>query len=358
MRRIALITGGSTAERSVALAGARQVAAALRSRGFQVSVVDTASGALSARQERERLLESVGAAPPTEAELAQIRRDELGPRLVELPELRAAELIFLVLHGAQGEDGQIQALLDLAGLLYTGTGPLGSALAMNKDVSKRLCRDAGIPTADWRLWPLAPEEADRLGYPLVVKPSSGGSSVGLSVAESYHELEAAVADALAEDQEVLVERFLPGRELTVGILDDSPLAVGEIITDSGIFDYHAKYTPGGAREIFPAEIPASLATQVRQLGLATHRLLKLRDFSRVDFRLSTAGEPLVLEANTLPGFTATSLLPQSAAVFGIGFAELCSRICELAWRRGPVAESAGRPRTVPRAVGEEPSPSG
>lgn len=337
MHRIALITGGSSSERTVALAGARQVAAALRQRGHRVDVVDTAGGTLSPEEERRRLPATVGSAPPDAAELERIRGDELGPRLVELPAVREADLVFLVLHGRQGEDGQIQALLDLAGVLYTGSDAVGSVLAMNKDISKRLCRDAGLATADWRLAPLSAAEAAALGYPLVVKPASGGSSVGLTVAGDFAELEAAVAAARAEDPEVMVEPRLPGRELTVGIVGGRALGVGEIVTPTGIFDYHAKYTPGGAREIFPAEVPEELAERIRDLGLRVHRALRLRDFSRVDFRLSAAGEPLVLEANTLPGFTATSLLPQSAAVAGIGFGELCERICELALARRPAA---------------------
>lgn len=330
MSRIALITGGSTSERTVALAGARQVTEALRARGHAVTVVDTAAGALSETQERELLPAEVGTSPPTQEELKEIRRRELGARLTELPEAQAADLCFFLLHGRQGEGGQLQALFDLAGLLYTGSDQLGSTLAMDKDVAKKLCRAAGIPTADWRLWPLTHQEADELGYPLIVKPVNGGSSVGLAKASDYPTLRAAVDVALSEDPQVMVETVLPGRELTVGILGDRALGVGEIVSTSGVFDYYAKYTPGVAREIFPADVPKDLEDTLRQLAHRAHRALKLRDFSRIDFRLDAGGQPHFLEANTLPGMTSNSLLPQSAAVYGIGFEDLCEEICRLA----------------------------
>lgn len=333
MSRIAVLTGGSTPEREVALAGAAQVVRALRESGHSVCVVDTVEGPLSEEQEARLLVPAVGKAPPSAEELALLRERELGPALAELPEIREADLVFLVLHGLAGEGGQIQALLDLAGVVYTGSSPLGSALAMDKDVAKRICRCAGIPTPDWLMWPASREAIESLGYPLVVKPSKAGSTVGTTVVRSYLEVEPAVAEALRYDDEVLLEAFLPGRELTVGVLGERALAVGEIVPPGEIFDYEAKYTPGATREIFPAALPEDLTHTVKRLALAAHRALKLRDFSRVDFRVDSAGRPCFLEANTLPGMTSTSLLPQSAAASGIGFAELCETICRLALSR-------------------------
>jgi D-alanine-D-alanine ligase len=194
-------------------------------------------------------------------------------------------------------------------------------------------RDAGVPQADWVEWPSPGEAIDRLGLPLVVKPSLGGSSVGVSLVGERPALEAAVAVAAAECPEVLIEASLPGREFTVGVLGDRPLGVGEILPEHEFFDYECKYTPGLCREVFPAEIEDALAERMRALALDTHRLLGLRDFSRIDFKLDRAGEPAVLEANTLPGMTATSLLPQSAAVHGLDFAALCGEICRLALAR-------------------------
>jgi D-alanine-D-alanine ligase len=172
-----------------------------------------------------------------------------------------------------------------------------------------------------------------LGLPLIVKPSKVGSTVGLTVVERAGGVTAAVAEAARFDDEVVLEAFLPGREFTVGILGTEALAVGEIIPTHDIFDYECKYTPGMTEEIFPADVEPDVEHRLRELALLAHRSLKLRDFSRVDFRLAADGTPHCLEVNTLPGLTATSLLPQSAAAVGIPFVELCARICQLALER-------------------------
>jgi len=331
--RVTVLTGGSTPERDVAFAGAAQVVQALRQRGYAVTVVDTVDGPLSAEAERAVLVPSVGRAPPSDAELRALEARELGAELVDLPELADADLVFLVLHGLPGEGGALQALLESAGIPYTGSGPLGSALAMDKDVAKRLFQWAQVPTASWVMWPADRSAVDGLGFPLVVKPSKGGSTVGLTVVNRHAEVEPAVATAQNFDDEVMLERFIPGRELTCGVLGDRALAVGEIIPSHEIFDYECKYTPGMSQEIFPADLPRPVATRIQSLALAVHRGLKLRDFSRVDFKLHPDGTPYCLEANTLPGLTGTSLLPQSAAAVGIGFPELCDTICQLTLRR-------------------------
>jgi D-alanine-D-alanine ligase len=333
MNRIALLTGGSTPERDVALAGAAQVVQALRGLGHEVTVVDTVNGPLTLAAEEALLSQAVRREPPTPSELAALAAQENLPALVSSGEMRAADLVFLVLHGLQGEGGAVQALLDLGRLRYTGSGPLGSGMAMDKEVTKRQLQAAGIPTADWGMWPLAPAAVEELGLPLIVKPANGGSTVGLTLLKQAGGLDDAIALALSSDRDVMLERFLPGREFTVGILGQGALAVGEIIPQHEIFDYECKYTPGLTREVFPAEIPDELAREMRELALATHRVLKLRDFSRVDFRLDSAGDPYVLEANTLPGMTGTSLLPQSAAAVGIPFPDLCAEICRLALAR-------------------------
>jgi D-alanine-D-alanine ligase len=331
--RIALLTGGSTPERDVALAGAAQVAPALRSLGHRVTVIDTAEGPLDAERESEVLGPSIRREPPSPEHLRELARREDLPRLIAEPALAGADLVFLVLHGDQGEGGSLQALLGLAGLRYTGSDALGSGLAMDKEVGKRLLAQAGLPQAPWVRWPAEEPELEPLGLPCVVKPSRAGSSVGVSVVHSAAELPAAVAAALEVDHEVLVESFLPGREFSVGVVGERALAVGEIVPRHEIFDYECKYTPGMCREIFPAEIAPALAGRMQELALATHRTLKLRDFSRVDFKLAADGTPCVLEANTLPGMTRGSLLPQSAAAVGLGFVELCAELCALALAR-------------------------
>lgn len=330
---ITVLTGGSTPERDVALAGAGQVVSALRDRGHVVSIVDTTSGAMSAGDEEALLHRPVDHAPPSAPELEALAAGELGAGLLDLPEIRSADVVFLVLHGRQGEGGFIQTILDGADIPYTGSGPLGSAIAMDKDIAKRLFRDADIPTPAWALWPADPAEIDLLGYPLIVKPSKVGSTVGLSVVRHRDDLAAAVSEAARFDDEVLLERFVDGKELTVGILGEDPLAVGEIRPAHDIFDYECKYTPGMSEEIFPAPIPAPIIDEVRALARRAHLALKLRDFSRIDFRQGSDGQLHCLEANTLPGLTVTSLLPQSSTAAGIPFGDLCERICSLALQR-------------------------
>lgn len=333
--KIAVLTGGSSSERSVALASAGQVTQALRERGHQVAVVDTARGLVAAEDEAELLGGAVRPAPDDLAALADVERAQLLGGLLDQPVIRDAEACFLALHGGRGEDGTLQHLLDLAGIRYTGAGPLASALAMDKDLAKQLFRTAGVPVADWLM--IAPDRkvggdvtaervARSLGWPAVVKPSKQGSTVGLSVVREPGGLDVAIQEALRHDDEVMIERFIPGRELTVGVLGDEALAVGEIIPRHELFDYECKYVPGMSEEIFPADLPASVAHDVQRLGLAAHRALKVTGYSRVDFRLTPAGQLFCLELNTLPGMTATSLLPQSARAVGIGFGELCERI--------------------------------
>ncbi len=329
--RVTVLTGGTSSERDVAIASAVQVIGALRTRGHDVAVVDTARGYIPEDAEPAMLSGSVGAEPPSSANLRSLERGLLLSGLSGLPVVRDADVLFLALHGGRGEDGTLQTLLEMLGVPYTGSGRLGSAMAMDKDISKRLFRQADVPTADWVMAPApAGEVEERFGWPVVVKPSKQGSTVGLSIVKRSGEYDSAVQTALLYDDEVMIEQFVPGRELTVGILDGKPLAVGEIIPRHEIFDYECKYTPGMSQEIFPADLPASLTEECRRLGVAAHESLKLGGYSRVDFRLTPAGEFFCLEVNTLPGMTATSLLPQSAAAAGINFPELCERLCRAA----------------------------
>jgi D-alanine-D-alanine ligase len=328
---VTVLTGGTSSERDVALASAVQVVAALRSRAHDVAVVDTARGFIPQADEPRLLSGSVGTVPPSIDELHALERGLLLSGLGNLAVVRDSDVLFLALHGGRGEDGTIQALLDVVGVPYTGSGPLGSAMAMDKDVSKRLFRAAGVPTGDWVMAPAERARIDReLGWPVVVKPSKQGSTVGLTVVKDPGEYQAAVELAFRYDDEVMVERFLPGRELTVGVLEGQALAVGEIVPRHEIFDYECKYTPGMSQEIFPADLPAEVARECQRLALLAHEALKLGGYSRVDFRLTPDGEAFCLEVNTLPGMTATSLLPQAALAVGIGFPDLCERICRTA----------------------------
>jgi len=333
--KIAVLFGGDSMERDVSIASASQVVGALRSRGHEVIAYDSGRGRLTAADEQRLFAGKIDREPPDKRAVASL------PTVVSAPDLADVDLVFLAMHGGSGEDGTVQALLDLAGIPYTGSGKLGSALGWDKDVAKRLFLAAGVPTAEWLMAPVSADiVAHRIGFPLIVKPNGQGSTVGLTLVETPAELAAALELAGGFDSQVMIERYIAGREITVGILDDEALAVGEIIPRTGpIFDYAAKYQTGGAEEIFPAKLTRDQTARAQDLALRVHRALKLDTYSRVDFRMDAAGELWCLEVNTLPGLTAASLLPRAAAAVGIGFPELCERIC-----RGALARRSAPPR--------------
>lgn len=327
--RVTVLMGGTSSERDVSLASGLRVAGALRAAGHDVRVVDTARGTLSAADE-QLLLEGgrvVKTVPPDVQALVRLNR----ALPATLDHLAETDVIFLALHGGTGEDGTIQALLDLTGIPYTGSGHLASALAMDKDLSKHLFRSAGVPTADWLMAPATVEEVTtRLGFPVIVKPSKQGSTVGLSLVKDPAELQGAIEEAFRHDDEVMVEAFIPGRELTVGILGGEALPVGEIIPVKELYDYECKYTPGMAQEIFPADLTPEQTAEVQELAKRAFGALKLGGCARIDFRMTPSGDFFCLEANTLPGMTETSLIPQAAAAAGVSFPALCDRIVRLA----------------------------
>lgn len=328
--KVAVLFGGTSSERDVSIASGSQVVQALREAGHEVVAVDTATGVLDAGAERQLMRGNVPDIPPEEEALDLLRTGD-ATSLVSAPELDGVDVLFLALHGGTGEGGTLQALLDLTGLPYTGSGMLGSAMAMDKDIAKRLMLFAGVPTAPWLMAPVLMEDVQqRVGFPCVVKPSKQGSTVGLTVVKQAEDLEAAVDLAAKFDDEVMIEAFVPGREFTVPILGNDALPVGEIVTSREIFDYEAKYQPGGADEIFPADLTGAQVIEVQSLALKVHTALKLRGFSRVDFRLDQEGVFWCLEANTLPGMTAASLFPKGAAAAGISFPEVCEQLCRIA----------------------------
>jgi D-alanine-D-alanine ligase len=338
--------GGTSSERDVSLASGLRIAEALRSRGHTVHAIDTAKGALSEADERHMLSERVvKQLPPTPAELARMNAESLADTAARLPKRGDCDVAFLALHGGRGEDGTIQALLDLAGVPYTGSGHLASALAMDKDLSKHLFRAYGVGTANWLMAtdPSAPpsdETVERaLGLPVIVKPSKQGSTVGLSIVKERAELVPAISEAFEHDDEVMIEQFIAGRELTVGILGGEALPVGEIIPKHEIYDYECKYTAGMAEEIFPAALTSEQTADVQAQAKRAFAALKLGGCARIDFRMTASGELFCLEANTLPGMTATSLIPQAAAAAGIPFPELCERIATLAAAAPALAEA-------------------
>ena len=348
---ITVLLGGYSAERDVSLASGLRIAAALRERGHRVTCVDPAApdgGGVLGRDEEARLLAAgVGKAPPSLDALAGLGaraggQEGIRPEVATWPAVREADLVFLALHGGQGEDGTLQALFDLAGVRYTGSGHLASALAMDKHLSKVLFRAAGVRTADWRMAPrlAASAAAGRarfrddalaaLGLPLIVKPSRQGSSVALTVVRDAAALWPAVDLAFRYDTAVMVEQFVAGRELSTPLLGpDVVLPTIEILPAHEVYDYECKYTAGMADEHVAELTPAEQADVDRQARLA-YEALGLAGCARVDFRLTADGQAYCLEANTLPGMTELSLVPQGAAAAGLLFPALCERIVELA----------------------------
>ena len=327
--KVAVLFGGTSSERDVSIASGAQVVKALREGGHDVIAVDTATGVLAKADEQKLLTSGVAPAPPDERAL-----DELKGRtasVLSARELQEVDVIFLALHGGTGEDGTLQALLDLTGIPYIGSGVLGSAVAMDKDIAKRLMLVAGVPTPNWLMAPVEIDEVEeQIGWPAIVKPSKQGSTVGLSVVRKPEELQAAIDLAYRHDDEVMIEQFIPGRELTVPVLGDEPLPVGEIIVEREIFDYETKYQAGLAQEIFPADLTGPQTVEVQMLALKAHRALKLGGYSRIDFRMDKGGAFWCLEANTLPGMTAASLFPKGAAAAGMSFPEVVEEICRIA----------------------------
>ena len=336
--KIVVLAGGLSPERNVSLSSGCKVCAALRERGHEVAFIDMYLGTQEAP-------ESLFGAP-IPAELTKIGRQapdleavrdsrpsggdgQFGPGVLEL--CRLADIVFLALHGACGEDGKVQAALELLGIPYTGAGYLGSAIAMDKDLTKRLVAPLGVATPEWEVVRRAediPALTQRLELPCVVKPVASGSSIGVSIAHDVQALSAALTDGLAFGGVCVVERYIPGREIQVGILDGKALPSIEIIPKTGFYDYENKYQPGAAEEITPAPIPAEWEKRLGEAALTVFRALGLSVYSRADFIVTEDGDPWFLEINTLPGMTPTSLLPQEAAAVGIGYGELCERIIE------------------------------
>lgn len=328
--KVAVLLGGSSEERDVSIASGAQIIKALRSINIDVVVFDTTIGLLSAEKEKCILDQSVKNTPPDVANfpLAKVESTVLWNNEA----LKDTDVFFLALHGGIGEDGTLQALLDLAEIAYTGSGPLASACAMDKEVAKKLMHFHGIPTPPWVMAAdLELQCLPEFDFPMVVKPSKQGSTVGLTIVHCPAELEASIQYARKYGEDVIIEKFIAGRELTVGVLNGKALAVGEIILPYDVeFDYVSKYQPGAVQEIFPANIPDVVTRSAKSYAEKIHHALKMSCYSRADFRLDEQGSLWCLEVNSLPGMTEQSLFPQSAAAEGISFPELCRTICEIA----------------------------
>ena len=339
--KIVVLAGGLSPERNVSLSSGAMVAEALRSRGHRVALVDLYFGMEDWAGTPEALYDApapevwrrVDHAAPDLAEVRARRKwkseSQFGPGVLEL--CAGADAVFLALHGACGEDGRVQAALDLMGIPYTGSGYLGSAIAMDKDLTKRLCAQAGIATPRWQLLEYAREDipalGERLELPLVVKPMDSGSSIGVFIVHTREELTQALTAGLAFGGRVIVEQYVSGREIQVGVLEEKALPSIEIIPKQGEFyDYENKYQPGAAEEVCPAPVDTGLEALLEETAQKVHALVGLAVYSRSDFIVDAQGRPWFLEINTLPGMTPTSLLPQEAAAVGIDYPTLCERI--------------------------------
>ncbi len=342
--KVVVLAGGLSPEREVSLCSGSLIANALMQKGHRVLLLDVYTGLselpadldglfVTDRTYRHDISPEV---PELEALKAATGNGDalIGKNVLKL--CRAADCVFLALHGGMGENGQLQATLDTHGIRYTGSGYLGCSLAMDKEISKRLFCTAGIPTPEWMYFDTETDSIDTLldtvGLPCVVKPCGCGSSVGVSMADTRSELSAALADAAKWGSCVLVEKKIVGRELTVGILDGVALPPVEILPAEGFYDYQNKYR-GNTRELCPAPLPPELTQRMAELAQRGFEVLRLEGYARLDFLLDAAGELWCLEANSLPGMTPASLLPQEAAAAGISYPDLCERILSLALRQ-------------------------
>lgn len=345
--KIVVLAGGLSTERAVSLVTGTSVCRALRENGHQAILVDLYLGIEQTPTELSKLFDAPDGlcpdariettAPDLEA-VRKSRRDQsekvFGPHVLEL--CAVADIVFLGLHGQDGEDGRVQAAFDLLGIRYTGSGYLSSGMAMDKAATKRMMDSAGIPTPSWQLLRYGAEDVERLSQtlpmPCVVKTTTGGSSLGVFLPEDRDALRTALEQVLRFGADVLVEQRIYGRELTVGVLGARALPAVEILPAEKEFDYTAKYQTGGAREICPADITAEQQREMGELALKLHRTLGLAVYSRTDFILDEAGRPWCLEVNSLPGMTAASLVPKEAKAIGMSYSQLCEEIVQQSYR--------------------------
>lgn len=347
--KIIVLAGGLSTERDVSFKTGEMVAKALRENGHQVILLDVFMGYSDKKEEltgifdrAEEVSVKVEGIPEIAPDLAKVkaqRKDQsdnfFGPNVIELCQM--ADIVFMALHGENGENGKIQAAFDLFGIRYTGTGYLGSALAMDKGMAKQLFVSNGIPTPKGISLKRGEEQTDLadLGiyFPCVVKPCCGGSSIGVSIVRTKDEYEAALLEAFRWEDELVIEEYVEGREFSVGVIDYKALPVIEIAPVEGFYDYKNKYKAGSAVETCPAELPKDVAEQMQRYAEEVARVLGLDTYSRSDFLLDKDNHIFCLEANTLPGMTPTSLLPQEAKVVGMDFNQLCEKLIEISLRK-------------------------
>ena len=342
---IVVLAGGLSTERDVSFKTGDMVSKALRENGHNVILLDVFMG-YSDKEENltgifdrtEEVSVQVKDIPETAPDLAKVKassKDQsdcfFGPNVINM--CRMADIVFMALHGENGENGKIQAAFDLFGIKYTGTGYLSSALAMDKGMAKQLFIAGGIPTPQGISMKKEnrKDSAKELGLklPCVVKPCCGGSSIGVTIVRTADEYEAALDEAFKYEDNIVIESYICGREFSVGVIDMQALPVIEIAPVEGFYDFKNKYKAGSAVETCPADLPEEVAKEMQKHAVAVCRELGLDSYARMDFLLNENNEMFCLEANTLPGMTATSLLPQEAAVIGIKYEDLCERLIQI-----------------------------
>lgn len=371
--KIVVLAGGLSTERDVSLTSGSLICAALRKRGHQAVLIDVYLGNPNLDMTQDVFVThgtgevetpKISKGVPDLEKIRNMRSDShvfFGPNVLDL--CRMADIVFLALHGENGENGKVQATFDLMGIPYTGTGSLGSALAMHKEVAKEIFLHRGIPTPEGFCLKKGEPLPENYPLPCVVKPCSGGSSIGVSIVYEAKELEKALKEAFTYEEEILIERYIKGREFSVGVLDGKALPIIEIIPKTRFYDYENKYQAGNAIEECPANLDEKTAGQMQQYAEEAYRVLKLEAYGRVDFLLEDAasgnavditsgggngvasGGPVditlnetvtrmfCLEANTLPGMTPMSLLPQEAAQIGLTYEDLCEKIIEISLKK-------------------------
>lgn len=331
--KVIVLAGGTSTERAVSLVSGSMIYKALKKNGHQAVLLDVYLGY---EGDTEGIFErdtdwaaNVSAVSEKNPDLEAVKamrsdgdKNFFGPNVLEL--CKASDAVFMALHGANGEDGKIQACFELMGIPYTGTDYISSAMAMDKGITKDIFVAHNIPTPQG--FRLKKGEKELPKFPCIVKACCGGSSVGVCIARDEAEFDAALAEAFRYDNEVVVEQYIEGREFSVGVMDGKALPVIEIAPLQGFYDYKNKYQAGSTVETCPAELEADKTTEMQGIAERVFKALRMRNYARMDFMMSKAGEIYCLEANTLPGMTPTSLLPQEAAAMGISFEELCEKI--------------------------------
>lgn len=324
---IILLVGGYSSERYVSKLSSKCIFDALNNLGHRVTLLDPAYGDNQTKDTEKYFSKTDFAEISTSNYIKCFNRKEFD----------FANLVFIGLHGKWGEDGTVQAILDMKGIKYTGSKTFASAIAMDKTISKRLFDEYGIPTPQWlsfRYGEMTVEDIiskieTELDYPTVIKPGDQGSTIGLSICKNRTEIKNAILLAKKYSKNILVEKFIKGRELTVGIIGDKILPILEIIPKKEIYDYECKYTPGMSEYVVPANLPLHMTKKLQNLSLQAFKALGCEGYGRLDFRLSKDNKFYLLEINTLPGMTKTSLLPKMASAMGISFDELIDRIIKL-----------------------------